>query len=343
MNKKRIFIMLGTVCLALMLALPLVAGCAAPQPTPTPAPKEEVEILIAGGKVGGTYYPLAVGYMTIFNQFVPGVRAIALSVGSSSVHIQMVDSGEMFMGMAPQSKAAEAYHGGTEAWPNPMKINWVSSTYGSWSHFSTLDKNIKTLYDLKGKKVALGDPGGATPFVGEAILKGIGFEKDVDYTGIMLGEGEAAEALKDGRVDVMFTASSKMGAAVVELTTVKDVYFIPIPEDKMDAIAVQLEEYGVKRPRGVLPAGTFRGMDEDYPTFVTPSCILVRPDADEELVYAFTKALWEHIDVMGEIHSVGKEFDINDVKTTEFGLPLHPGALKYYKEAGVLTEDPYKG
>ena len=341
MVNRKVLTIIGSICFALVLVmLPLMAACG---PTPTPEPEEEIDILIAGGSVGGTYYPLAVGYMTIFNQFVPGVRATALSVGSSSVHVRMVDSGEMFMGMCPYARAREAYHGGTEDWPEAMKINWVSSTYGSWAHFSTLDKNIKTLYDLKGKKVALGDPAGTTPLVGEAILKGIGFEKDVDYDAVMLGEGEAAEALKDGRADVMFTASSKAGAAIVELTTAKDVYFIPIPEDKMDAIVPLLDEYGVTRPKGVLPAGTFKGMDKDYPTFVTPSCIIVRPDADEELVYAFTKALWENIETLGEVTAAGKEFDINDVKTINFGIPLHPAALKYYKEVGVLTEDPYKG
>lgn len=329
---------LVVVSLALALVvLPFMVACGG-----APAPTPQKEVLIGGGGVGGSFYPLACGLMTIINDNVPGWRATALATGGSLANIRMVDAGEIQVGFGTASKAAAAYHGGTETFPDAMKINLISSMFGSWSYWMTLDKNIRTLHDLKGKKVALGEPGATTAVIAEAILKGIGLEKGVDYTGLELGEREANEALVDGRADAVFTSGSKSHVAIIELTTTKDVYFIPEPLDQIDAMAAALDEAGVGRPLGTLPAGLYKGMTEDYETFVAPMSMFVNSGADEDSAYTIVKALWENIETLGKIHSAGKEFNMDDLKLN-FGYPLHPGALKYYKEVGALTEDPYKG
>lgn len=326
------------VSLALTLAvLPLLAACAAEGPGEEPL----TEILIGGGGVGGTFYPMSVGLMTILNDNMPGVRATALATGGSLSNIRQVDAGEIDIGFGTASKAAAAYKGGGD-WERPHKIKLISSMFGAWSFWLTLDKNIKTLYDVEGKRVAIGEPGATTALIGEAILKGVGFEKNVDYDAIELGEHEASEAILDGRVDVIFTSGSKSTASIIELTTARDVYFIPFPLDKADVISGFLEEAGAGRPMGTLSAGTYEGMDEEYKTFVAPMSMFMHTDADEEFVYTIVKTLWEDIETLGKVHPAGYEFDTNDLKLN-FGYPLHPGALRYYKEVGALTEDPYKG
>lgn len=340
MTRKKLLMLLGSVCLALVLAIPLVASCAGPAPTPTP--EAEKVILIGGGGVGGTFYPLACGIMTIFNDNVPGVRATALATGGSVVNIRMVDTGELLMGMAGGGRDSRAYHGGTETFPDPLKLNHICPMVTYFSMFMTLDPEIKSLYDIKGKRVAMGEPGANTPIRCEIMLKAVGLEKDVDYKGIMLGENEAAEALIDGRADVFFNTATKAGASVVLVTTTKNVSFIPLPEEKMDALEAALKAELNEGLRGTLPKGTYKGLDEDYPTFSTLTSLFTGSWADEDLIYTLVKAMWENIETLGEIHAAGKEFDINDVKMN-VGYPKHPGALKYYKEVGVLTEDPYQG
>jgi hypothetical protein len=283
---------------------------------------------------------MTVGLMTLINKYIEGVRATAISVGGQMPIIRQLDSGDMLFGIATAAKIAEAYEGGGPSFENPMKINVVSSTYGTWAYMMTLDKNIKTLYDLKGKRVTLGKPGQGTTLVGEAVLKGIGLEKDADYTGIMVPGKEGAEALIDGTVDAVFITGSKAQADVLLLTSTKDVYFIPFPEDKMDAMAGFMGEFGVSRPIAVLPANTYRGQVEPYKTFVTPSSFIVQEGADIDFVYEVTKVLWENIEELGKIHEAGKEFNLDDLKLN-FGAPYHPGAFKYYKEIGALAEDPF--
>lgn len=342
MKNKRLLMLVSSVCVILVLGvLPLMVACAKSEPAPESAPVKQ--ILVGGAGVGGTYYPLACGLMTIFNKNVPGIRATAVASGGSYPNIRAVDSGEFTIALAPIPKAIEGYQGGSKELPDPMKINYVSLGHGSWTYFVTLDPEIKTLYDLEGKRIAIGAPGQYEAIQAKSILKGIGFQEDVDYTPVMQGQRDAIEALLDGRADAAYFSQGKRGGAVLELSTLKPTYFIKLPAEKMDAMTAALDEAGATRSVGTLPAGTFDGMSEDYQTFVGPACLIVNSEEDEELVYALVKALWENIETLGKVNPAGYEFDINDVKINIGPLPMHPGALRYYKEVGVLTEAPYKG
>lgn len=339
MDRKRVLTVIGGICLIFVLAaLPFTAACAPEEVTPPP---KLVEVLIGCAGVGGTTYALAAGMMGIFNEKVPGVRATAISTGGSAANIRMVDSGEMLMGLASASLSSQAYKG-TGKFDRPHKVNLFSSAYLTSCYFMTLDPKIKTLYDLRGKRVALGEQGAATPLIGKALLEGLGIGEPADYQPVWLGEREANEALIDGRADVMFQTGSPGKSTIVEITTIRDVYFIPFPEEEMDAMHASMVEVESGAVRTVIPKGLWRGLDEDYPSFSVACVVIISPEADEDLVYELVKAQWENVDILGKIHAVGKAYDIQHVKL-DFGLPLHPGALRYYIEAEVLTEDPFKG
>jgi len=335
-RKKLLKVLLVSLAFVLV-AIPLLAACAG-----APQEKPENEFLVAGCGVGSTNYPMAVGLMTVINETIPGYRATAIASGCTLENIRTIDAGEVLMGTGSSVPTAAAYYGGTEKFPDPMNINFLLVTWGAYLSVMTLDPDIKTFDDIRGKKVALGEPGATTPIITESVLKGAGLVRDVDYQGSMIGESEAAEALIDGRVDVFATSGSSAQIAIVQLTQTKKVYFIPFPLDKMDAIATELKTAGVGRPPFTLPAGTYKGLEEDYPTFATTNCFMVNADAAEDLVYTVVKALWENIEIMEKIHPACKELIIENVKKDP-GFPMHPGALRYYKEVGVLTEDPHKG
>lgn len=343
MKNKRLLTLLSSICLILVLAvLPFMAACAKPAPAPAPAP-EEVHIMVGGSGPGGAFYPLACGVMTVINEHVPGVMATAIGSGATE-NFRMVLRGEMFMCLWSNSGAADVYSGPTELIPEAHPdLRWMFPTHGTWSFLITLDPKVKSVRDLKGKRVAIGGPGTTDPIYGESFLSAAGqLEKDVDYKAILLDGFEAVEAMMDGRVDAVYTSGGAMTSAVAEVDAVKDVNFIRYTDEELDDIIAALEERGFKDIRGMVSKDIYKGLEDDYETLVHLCGFFALESADEEIVYKITKAVWENTDILALVHSAGAEMDLENVKKG-MGLPCHPGALRYYKEIGVLTEDPFKG
>jgi len=325
-----------------LAALPFAAACASEEPA-APAQPARVDILVGGSGPGGSFYPLSCGVMTIVNENVPGVRATAIAVGATANFRQMLQGGDMVTTLHEVSFAEGAYRGGTEQFPdaNPQ-LRWMVTAHGNWSFFITLDSDIKTLSDVEGKSIAVGGPESADPDIAYSIFSSLGLEKDVDYEAVLLDGHEAVDGMIDGRVDVVFTTGGISTPAVAEVDAAKTVYFLKFPEDKWDAIMADLETGGIGQQRGTVPADLYNGLDQDYDTFVSLCALFTVETQDEELIYKVTKAVWENQDTLTLAHPAGAEWSLENVKTG-MRIPIHPGALKYYQEIGVLTEDPFKG
>ncbi len=339
MRRKLLFLSL----IIALLALPFTAACAKPAPAPAPAKPERIDILIGGSGPGGSFYPLSCGVMTIVNENVPGVRATAIAVGATANFRQMLEGGDMFCSLHEISFAEGAYRGGTEQFPDPNpQLRWMVTSHGNWSFFITLDSNIKTLYDVEGKSIAVGGPESADPPIAYSVFSSIGLEKDVDYEAVLLDGHEAVDAMIDGRVDVVFTTGGISTPAVAEVDSAKTVYFIPFPADKWEPILADLEVGGIGQQRGTVPKDLYNGLDEDYDTLVSLCALFTHENQDEELVYKVTKAVWENQETLTLAHPAGAEWSLEHVKQG-MRIPIHPGALRYYKEIGVLTADPFTG
>ena len=325
------------VSLAVVLVLSLVAACAAP----TPTPEEEVHVLVGGSGPGGGFYALACGLMTVINEKVPGVMATAIGSGSTA-NFRMMLRGEMLLSLYRLSRAEAVYSGESDLFEEAQpQVRWVAPAHGVWAFVVTLDSEIKTLQDLKGKSVAMGGPGSTDADFCEVLLNSVGLVKDVDYEGVLLDGYEAGEALIDGRVDVKYASGGQVCPSIAQVDAVKKLYFVQFPED-MSSLLAEIAKAGFAQRQGSLPKELYRGLDEDYETLVVLCGFTTYADADEELIYKITKGLWENLDMMALVHPSGAEFSLKNVKAG-FELPVHPGALRYYKEIGVLTEDPFKG
>ena len=323
------------ICVPILLVSMMLGACTTQQE------EKPTEFTIGGGGTGGTFYAGACAIMTIINDNVEGLRATALATGGSLANIREIDRGEMLFGLAAESAAAEGY-AGTGEFDTPQHINLIGFIGGSIALFVTTNPDIHTLEDIRGKAVAVGEPGATDAGICMAILKGVGLEEG-DYTAIQLGEFEGTAALVDGRVDVIFNQTRPGKPAIVEITSTKKCFFPMIPAGKMDAVSKALADAAYPNSRGDLPAGCYKGLDEDYESFYAPSAFIVDARADEDLVYRVTKAWWENIDVMAQVHVGFTGLKPDNIKGVELHLPLHPGALKYYKEIGILSEDPFKG
>lgn len=331
--KKHLFKLVTTVLLVAAVGGLLLAGCAKEE-APAPTPEAEKTILIAGCGIGGAFYPYSCGLMTLINDFVPDYRAIAQVTGCSVENCRLIESKKVQVAFQAAGTVLQALEARPPKFDHKYSLASIATLAGSHGFWMTTDSNIKTLTDLKGKRVALGDPGSTTTVRGVAMLEAVGIT-EADLTPVMVNESAAAAAMKDGTVRAWFCSASATQASIIELTTSKKTYFMDLSAD-IDKICAHMMETGDFVTSYVLPAGTYEGMDKDYATYLAPQIISVHPDLDEELVYQITKVLWENIETMYKVHAGCLQWKLENNAQPLPNIPLHPGAERYYKEAGVM-------
>jgi TRAP transporter TAXI family solute receptor len=190
-------------------------------------------------------------------------------------------------------------------------------------------KNINSIADLKGKRIAVGAPGSGTEVNARQILRM--FELGYYNTRPdFLNFAEAADQLKDGVVDAAFITAGHPTAAVQDIASSRDLKILPISKDVADQLREQYPYY----TRVTIPANTYRGQTESVETTAVMAMLVTRQDVDPDLIYTLTKALWENTDRLQAAHARGR--DIKTV-TARAGMPItmHAGALRYYREFGI--------
>jgi len=233
LKTKRLWLLIGSICLALVLALPLVVACAGPAPTPTPTPTPEEKVLLLGGcGVGGSFYALATALMKVINEKVPDYRAIAQVTGCSVENCRLLNERKVYNAQASVGVASDAY-AGTGSFDSPIPLAVTNYSFTAYTWFLTLDDSIKSIQDLKGKRVSMGDPGGGTAVVISGVLKALGIT-EADFTPIYLNESAAAGALRDGSIDVFALVGGTQQASITEVTTVEDVHFISLTKEEAE-------------------------------------------------------------------------------------------------------------
>jgi len=194
-------------------------------------------------------------------------------------------------------------------------------------------KGIKSIEDLKGKKVNVGAPGQATRHIAEKLLNAYGVTFD-DIKISSLTTGESIDALKNGQVDAAIVISSVPMPAIAELALTKEINILPIEGTNADKFN-EASSFCLAPMR--IPAGSYKGVDQEVKTLVPPILIIANKDLDTELVYQFTKATWENVDEFKEANATLKTMTLDESVLAGWnGLPLHPGAEKYFKEVGIL-------
>lgn len=283
---------------------------------------------IATGGTAGTYYPLGGALAEILNNNIENMNASAQSTGASVANVNMLKDGSVDIAFIQNDIAYYAVNGKEMFKDNKVaNLRGIAALYPETVQFvTTKDKNIKSISDLKGLKVAVGAAGSGVEANARQILAeyGITYE-DIDER--FLSFGEAADALKDGNVDVGIVAAGFPTAAIQDLAANKSIKIIPIDNDKVDALMKRYPYY----TKMVIPAGTYKGQDEDVPS-VAVKCIIVGTDAlDEDMGYKIIKALYEHLDRMKAAHAVGK-YIMKDTAMDGMSVPMNKGAAKYLKE-----------
>ncbi|MBN1104130.1 MAG: TAXI family TRAP transporter solute-binding subunit [Deltaproteobacteria bacterium] len=290
-------------------------------------------ISISTGGTGGVYYPYGGGLAEIWTKYVKGVRAVAEVTGASVENTKLCDKGETLFGLIMNDVAYQAYNGIGKFDKKPQKILGMLQMYPHHYHVVALKKvPMNTIYDLKGKKVSVGAPGSGTEFKTNLILQealGIPYSS---FNVHRLSFTETANALRDGIIDVGFWDVAAPTSSIMDLSTTHDIKIIPFSEEDIQKIVKKFPFYS----EFLLPANTYRGQDSAVRNPSVWNTLIANAKVDADLVYQLTKAVFEHHDYMVKIHPFAK-YTTPENAVTHSVIPLHPGAIRYYKERGITV------
>ena len=266
---------------------------------------------------------------------VPNLIASAVSSRGSVDNVNAIISGLRNSGFAQSDVAYWAYTGtGTMEGKEPAKdLRTIAALFQEHIHLVALKKsNINSVKDLKGKRVSLDEPGSGTYVDAKLILESNGLRTS-DVKAEALKGKAATDALRNGKVDAIFVVAGYPTGAIVELASAVDIKLVPIDGAGAKALT---SKYGFFS-ESPIPSGTYEGVDQ-VNTVAVGAQWFTSAKEDSELIYQITKALWnkESRKLMDVGHAKGKTIT-PDTALSGVGVPLHPGAEKFYKEAGLLN------
>lgn len=285
---------------------------------------------IATGGTGGTYYPLG-GSMANIIKDATGIDTNAEVSGASAENMTSLKDGAVEIAFTQTDIASYAKEGKLMFEGNVVdNVKAIGTLYPETVQIVTTAKSgIKTIADLKGKKVSVGAPGSGTFANAEQILEihGITME-DIDAKHLSFDESTAG--IQDGSIDAAFVTAGTPTGAVEGLGATEDVVILAIEADKAEELISKYPYYAVDE----VPSGIY-GLSESVPTVAVLAMLVVREDLSEQLVYDITKAIFENTDKIGHAKAqlIKAENALNGV-----GIEVHPGAQKYYDEKGISAD-----
>jgi TRAP transporter TAXI family solute receptor len=268
---------------------------------------------------------------------VPGLVAVAQATQGSMENLRLINSGQLESGFAQADLATMAYSGtGAFADDGPMpRLRVIASLFPEALHIVVrVDSPIRSVRELAGKVVAVGEPGSGTAVNAKVLLAAAGFA-DSDVTRKNLRPAQAAEEMKAGTVDALILAGSYPVPAIEELAAAIPIRLVPIT----GTVAAKLEqEFSFYGP-ATIPAGSYRNVDTDTQSVGFYALWVVGADADSDLIYDITRAVWSEgaAKLFAGINPIGKQIRLADA-LQGISLPLHPGAERFYREKGFAVD-----
>ena len=297
----------------------------------TPA-KAGQDILIGGGSVTGVYYQVALNVCNLLNKHAGDkYNCVGRPALGSVFNIRAVKRTLLDFGVAQSDRNFEAFRGRGDWEGKPMEdLRSVFSMHPETVLLVTrADTGINSVSDLKGKTVNIGNPGSGQRGNAEDVLRLYGIDKDNDIDAQGLQQQEASRALVDQKIDAFFYTVGNPSAAIEEPANSTQIKIISINDAAIYGFVDERPYYVMT----VIPAGTYKGVDEDVETYAVTATVVTSASASEEMVYDTVKTVFENLDELKATHAA---FRVLEPKAMLKGLtaPLHKGAEKYYKERG---------
>lgn len=295
-----------------------------------PARSAEFINVLTGG-TSGVYYPLGVALSKIYAEKIPDTRPSVQATKASVENLNLLQQGKGEIAFALGDSVKLAWDGDTEAGFKGKldKLRGITAIYPNYIQIvASKESGIKTLADLKGKRLSVGAPKSGTELNARAILEAAGLSYNdlgkVEY----LPFAESVELMKNRQLDATLQSAGLGVASIRDLAASVDITVVEIP-------AEVVEKVGAPYIAGTIPAGTYNGQDADVQTAAVVNFLVTRADVSDDLAYAMTKTIYENLDQLAAAHSAAKAIKLEDA-LSGMPVPLHPGAERFFKEKGLV-------
>jgi TRAP transporter TAXI family solute receptor len=297
---------------------------------------EQRFISIGTGGLTGVYYPTggAICRLLNRNRKEHGIRCSVESTGGSIFNLNTIRNGELDFGVAQSDWQYHAYNGSSkfqEIGAN-NKLRAVFSIHSEpFTLMARKDSGIKSFGDLKGKRVNIGNPGSGQRGTMEVLMAKKGLAKSDLALASELKAVEQSKALCDNKIDAMVYTVGHPNASIKEASTACGAVLIPVNGPEVDKLVTANPYYA----KAVIPGGMYRGSDSDTHTFGVKATLVTSADVDEQIVYELVKAVFENLDGFRQLHPAFEHVS-KEAMLKGNSAPFHPGAVRYFKEAGLM-------
>ncbi|WP_395503548.1 TAXI family TRAP transporter solute-binding subunit, partial [Ectopseudomonas mendocina] len=288
-------------------------------------------INVLTGGTSGVYYPIGVALSQLYSNGIEGSKTSVQATKASVENLNLLQAGRGELAFALGDSVADAWNGVEDAgFKAPLKkIRAIAGTYPNYIQIvANAESGIKTLADLKGKRISVGAPKSGTELNARAIFEAAGLTyKDMGKVEF-LPYAESVELIKNRQLDATLQSSGLGMAAIRDLASTMKISFVAIPADvtaKIDNAAYEA---------ATIPAGTYDGQDADVPTVAITNILVTHEGVSDEVAYQMTKLMFDNLGRLGTAHSAAKDIKL-ETAAKNLPIPLHPGAERFYKEAGA--------
>ncbi|CRF31913.1 C4-dicarboxylate ABC transporter substrate-binding protein [Brachyspira suanatina] len=313
------------ITISAILSLILMIGC---------QKSNNLNYIFATGGTSGTYYSFGGSIASIWNANIEGMNVTAQSTGASAENLRLLNRHEADLAFVQNDVMDYAYNG-TDIFDGEVLSNFsaILTLYPEIVQIAaTKASGIKTIADMKGKRISVGDAGSGTEFNAKQILEAYGLTFN-DINKSNLSFKESSDGLQNGTLDACFIVAGIPNAALQELSLSSDIVLVSLDKVQVDDILNKYKYY----TEVTIPANTYNNVTTDTTAIAVKATIAVNNNIPEDVVYNLVKTLFDKKSDLATAHAKGEELNIDDAYKG-ISVPFHPGALKYYKELGYNIE-----
>lgn len=301
-----------------------------------PALAQQQFITIGTGGVTGVYYPAGGAICRLVNQgrSEHGIRCSAESTGGSVFNLNTIQQGELDFGIVQSDTQAWSLRGEHDFEGAPFEdLRSVFSMHPEPINVvARADAEAVEFEDIQGKRVNVGNPGSGTRATLELIMEDLGWTMGDFTLASELASREQSAALCDNNVDVIFFIGGVPSGSIQEAASSCAANLVNMRGDWVDEFLADAPEYSV----ATIPGGTYPGTDEDVTTFGPKATLVTSASVDEEVVYQLVRGVFENFEEFQRLHPAFADLDPEEMVADALAAPLHPGAERYYQEAGLM-------
>lgn len=299
--------------------------------------QDQTFVTIGTGGVTGVYYPTGGAICRLVNRgrSEHGIRCGVESTGGSVYNINAVRSGELEFGVAQSDWQFHAYNG-TSRFEEQGAFEGLRAVFSvhpePFTVVARADSGITEFADLQGMRVNVGNPGSGQRGTMEVVMEAMGWTMDDFALASELQAAEQSQALCDNNIDAMIYTVGHPSGSIQEATTACDSVLVEVSGEAIDALVSERPYYRT----ATIPGGMYRGNDEDVHTFGVGATFVTSADVPDDVVYEIVRAVFENIDQFRGLHPAFANLDPAEMAQDGLSAPLHPGAERYYREAGLI-------